>query len=134
MKKSIQTQIYENYVSKHPFLSQAEKPIVMSTPEDSANKWEKAYIEFLDLQVKAGTIKRYYFNRINFWIGPTVWYKPDFFILMPDGSIEIHEVKGHEKRVGVNKFKTAAGMHPWATWRMVTLKNGNWVETRTLKQ
>ena len=135
-RKPIGDRILEAYEEKHPnFLAKlpGTKRMKMEVPEDAANKWELAYRDFLDLQKKAGVIRHYEFNRIQFWIGPSLWYKPDFFVIMPNGSIEIHEVKGLERRAGINKFKSAAGMYRWATWRMVTKKNGVWTETRVME-
>ena len=53
-------------------------------------------------------------------------YTPDFFVLLSDGTIEFHEVKGSWKAPGQEdsrvKIKVAAEMFPWFVFRSVVVK------------
>lgn len=59
------------------------------------NRTEKAYANFLEGEKHAGRVVSWWFESIKVKIAEDVcWYSPDFLILRPDGTLELHEVKG----------------------------------------
>ena len=64
--------------------------------------------------------------------GPKNFYKPDFLLTLPDGSLQFIEVKGFHPnmRESQTKCKTAAGLTPWATFIWVTRQRGCWIEKK----
>ena len=69
-----------------------------------------------------GEISAYRFEPYWFGLANDCRYKPDFEVVMPDGGIEYHEVKGgYVREDGKIKFKVAGQMYPeyrwvWAQW------------------
>lgn len=60
-------------------------------------------------------------------------YTPDFVFLTADLLIVINEIKGgHAFRQDIEKFKTAAGLYPFFTWRLWDKENkdSEWVMKR----
>ena len=104
------------------------------------SKWEAAYAQHLDMLMAAGEIVGWWYEPIRVRLpGPRNFYKPDFLVQIAckpiSGSmagqhagIEIHEVKGWSKnrREGITKFKTAAGLNPWAVFILVRWEDGRW--------
>jgi hypothetical protein len=79
------------------------------------NKTEGAYQQHLDLLQKAGEIVWYRFEAVTLKLGPDVRYTPDFLIMLPDGQLEAHEVKGGWFRDDAKaKVRIAARMFPLA--------------------
>lgn len=62
------------------------------------NRGETLYAQHLDLRIKIGEIKRYWFEGINLRMAKRTWLKPDFLILMADNSLQLHDVKGAKKK------------------------------------
>ena len=92
--------------------------------------WEARYAQHLEILKRAGEIIDYWYEPIRFRLpGEANYYKSDFLIqfrspLAPGFYhkwIEVHEVKGWSKnrREGITKLKTAAGLNPWATFQLV---------------
>lgn len=92
------------------------------------NETEKRYASVLEMRVRAGEIKRWWFGSIVFRTGAgRTTYKPDFVVELPDYSIEVHEVKGaHVWDDAREKFKTAALLYRWARWIMLQWVDGEW--------
>lgn len=57
------------------------------------NKTEAAYANHLKAAAIAGEIACWWFECIGLKVAPNCHYYPDFMVMMPDGRIEIHEVK-----------------------------------------
>lgn len=59
---------------------------------------ERRYAEILELRVRAGEITSWQYEPLRVPVvvnGDKIWtYVPDFFITLPDGRTEVHEVKG----------------------------------------
>lgn len=53
-------------------------------------------------------------------------YTPDFLVQLPDGTLEIHELKGFRENAGVARFKAAAVIHLYLTFRLVEWKDNQW--------
>lgn len=50
---------------------------------------------------------------MKFRLADNTFYTPDFAVMMPDGQIEIHEVKGYWQDDARAKIKIAADMYPF---------------------
>lgn len=61
------------------------------------NQTEAAYAHLLEAQKRAGHITEYWYECVSLELGPeTRWY-PDFLVQLPDGELQLHEVKGRKK-------------------------------------
>lgn len=95
------------------------------------NKTEAAYAASLELRRIAGEILWYEFEAIKFRLAANTFYTPDFIIMLADGTLEAHEVKGHWEDDARVKIKVAADKFPL---RFVALKvvpkkdGGGWKE------
>jgi hypothetical protein len=59
------------------------------------NRTEKSYSVWLEGEKHAGRIQAWWFESLKVRIAQDAcWYTPDFMVLMPDGTLELHEVKG----------------------------------------
>lgn len=90
------------------------------------SKWEQQYAEHLELRRMAGQIRAWDYEPWRILIGVDAWYTPDFRLLMPDGSIHWHEVKGYRREAAIVRIKAAALAHPNETFVLVTKKGGQW--------
>lgn len=81
------------------------------------NRTEKAYAAWLEAEKHAGRIMTYWFEALKLKIAEgTCWYTPDFLVLMPDGTLELHEVKGSPRIFAEDakvKTKSAATQYPF---------------------
>lgn len=81
------------------------------------NKTEKAYSLYLESERQAGRIERFWFEAIKLKIADgTCFYTPDFLVLLPDGTLELHEVKGSPKIFQEDakvKVKSASTQYPF---------------------
>jgi hypothetical protein len=84
------------------------------------NKLEAEYAQLLQLRFKAGEILWYRFESWRFRLGNNAFYKPDFNVMLPDRTIEIHEVKGHWEHDALLRIKMAAEQFPFIRFIAVT--------------
>lgn len=77
------------------------------------NQTEKAYAVLLELRRVAGDIAQYDFQPEKLRLAKSTFYDPDFRVVLPDGTIEFHEVKGHWEDDARVKIKVAAELHPY---------------------
>lgn len=77
------------------------------------NKTEQAYAQYLFQLKAAGKVLWYKFEGIKFRLADNTWYTPDFAVMLPDGIIEIHEVKGHWTDDARVKIKVADDQYPF---------------------
>ncbi len=94
------------------------------------NKTEARYADHLELARVAGVVLEWRFEQFTLKLGPDLRYTPDFFVLVPDGFIELHEVKGPKKdkvtgkqtywaeEDGLVKIRSAAQQFQWFTFRL----------------
>ena len=93
------------------------------------NRTEAAYAHDLEWAKRAGTIAEYWFERIKLKLADNTFYTPDFFILKPDGTLEVHEVKGHWEDDARVKIKVAADQFPFefvAIYQIPKRDGGGW--------
>lgn len=84
------------------------------------NKLEAAYSVLLEAQQRNGKIVDWRFEKIKLGLAKESWYTCDFFVVLPDGLIEFHEVKGHWREAARVRIKVAAELYWCFTFRAVT--------------
>lgn len=81
-----------------------------------------------------------FFQQIKLRLADNTFYTPDFMVLMKDGSIEFHEVKGSWKAPNQDdskvKIKVAAEQHWWSKFvsveiKKIAKKHGGGIEVKT---
>lgn len=59
------------------------------------NKTEAAYAKHLELRKQAGEVLWYRFESLKVKVAEgRCWYTPDFVVMLSNGELELHEVKG----------------------------------------
>lgn len=78
------------------------------------NETEQAYAQHLDARKAAGEVAAYWFEGIRIKLpGERMFYTPDFFVLLADGFLELHEVKGYWEDTAKMRMKLAAQAYPF---------------------
>ncbi len=72
------------------------------------NKTEAAYAQKLELHKRAGEVLWYAFEGVTLKLADGCRYTPDFAVMLADGVIEMHEVKGYWTEDARAKIKVAA--------------------------
>lgn len=85
----------------------------------SMNATEAAYELVLRQQLHAGGIAWYAFETLKLRMADKTFWTPDFAVLMPDGSLELHEVKGHWEDDARVKVKVVAELFPFFDVKLV---------------
>lgn len=85
----------------------------------SMNKTEQAYALHLKQLLMAGEIEHYAFEPIKLRLAKATFYTPDFLVIR-EGMLELHEVKGFWEDDARVKIKVAAEQH-WM-YRFVAIK------------
>lgn len=68
------------------------------------NKGEARYAQYLDLQIRAGEVKRYWFEGITLRLADRTRFTVDFLVQLADDSLECRDVKGGKKKKGKPLF------------------------------
>lgn len=89
------------------------------------NKTERAYSELLDTR-KLIDVAAWWFESWTFKLAHDCRYTPDFAVLLRDGSIELHECKGHMEDDALVKLKVAARMLPFVVRLARIAEQGRW--------
>lgn len=76
------------------------------------NKTETAYAQYLEARKAAGEVLWYRFEGIKLRLADNTFYSPDFAVMLADGTLECHEVKGHWMDDARVKIKVAADQYP----------------------
>ena len=95
-----------------------------------ASRSEANYARYLDLQKKAGAIKK--------WEGQVKWplivdgqklctMIPDFLVYFPDGKTALVEVKGVSSAVYKLKVKLFRILHPNVDYRVIPAREALWL-------
>lgn len=85
------------------------------------NGAERKYDEVLNCRKLRGEIFWYAFEAITLVLAPDTRYTPDFIIMLADGTIEIHEVKGWMEEAAFVRLKVAASLFPFI-FRLVKIR------------
>jgi hypothetical protein len=72
------------------------------------NGTEKRYAQRLEHRRLTGDIAGYWFEAIKFRLADKTWYSPDFLVMLADGRLELHEVKGWMEEDANVKLKVTA--------------------------
>lgn len=95
------------------------------------NKTEAAYDKTLAARKHAGEVAWYRFEGIKLRLADNTFYTPDFAVMLADGAMECHEVKGFWQDDARAKIKIAADQYPFR-FIAVTAKpkkdGGGWKE------
>lgn len=86
------------------------------------SKLEERYAAYLELRVHAKEILGYAYEPLRLRLADGTYYKPDFLVWFPDGTIAIHEVKGFWREAAKVRFRVAKDRHPWFTFVVVERK------------
>jgi hypothetical protein len=82
------------------------------------NRTEAAYAEHLE-RIKGTVIAWYRFEGVKLRLADNTFYTPDFAVMLMDGTMECHEIKGFWRDDAKVKIKVAAEMYPF---RFLALK------------
>lgn len=85
----------------------------------TANKTEAAYGALLEQRRIAGEVAWYRFEGLKLRLADNTFYTPDYAVMLSDGTIECHEVKGFWQDDARVKIKVAADQYPF---RFVAVK------------
>lgn len=83
-------------------------------PKGKMNKTEEQYARILEQRKMCGEILWYKFEGMKFMLADNTSYTPDFCVLMKDGQMQMHEVKGYWLDDARVKIKVAAAQFPFA--------------------
>ena len=89
------------------------------------NKLEAAYAGMLSVRQSIGEIAWFAYEGMTFKLAPDTRYTPDFAVMLPDGTIELHETKGFMRDDAAVKIKCAAEMFPFS-FVLVTKDKSGW--------
>ncbi len=76
------------------------------------NKTEASYGAHLETLKAAGDVIWFKFEGCKFRLADNTFYTPDFMVMVADGTIEAHEVKGYWEDAARIKIKVAASLYP----------------------
>ena len=96
------------------------------------SRWESEYTNYLTIRKLSGEISDFIYSPFKIILGDRLTYLPDFLVILPNGTHQIHEVKGFQREDSVVKFKAAAAKYPFWEFMMVSKVGGNWQLTRVL--
>lgn len=77
------------------------------------NKTEAAYQEYLQDRQFVGHIAWFKFEGIKLRLADNTFYTPDFAVMLANGEMQLHEVKGFWTDDAKVKTKVAASMYPF---------------------
>ncbi|MGN6121698.1 MAG: hypothetical protein ACTHOJ_01950 [Sphingomonas oligoaromativorans] len=92
------------------------------------NQTEERYARVLEARKIAGEVAWYAFEGIKFRLADNTFYTPDFAVMLTDGALEAHEVKGHWEDDARVKIKVAASLYPirFIAVQAPKRKGGDW--------
>lgn len=95
------------------------------------NKTEAEYASLLELRRRAGEVVWYAYEAITLRLADGARYTPDFAVMLADGQMELHEVKGHWAEAALVRIKVAAELFPFrflAVEKLPKKNGGGWKE------
>lgn len=72
------------------------------------NGSEQRYAQHLDYRIRKGEIVAYWFEPLKFRLADKTWYAVDFLVMLADGLLELHELKGFLEDDAAVKMKVQA--------------------------
>ena len=94
------------------------------------NKTEAEYNAHLEALKTAGEIVWFKFEGMKFRLADNTFFTPDFAVMLADGQLQAHEVKGHWEDDARVKVKVAAALYPIqfiAVQKRAKKNGGGWV-------
>lgn len=91
------------------------------------NKTEAKYAVQLECRKRAGEVAWFLFEPCSLRLADSTQYRPDFLVMLADGRLEVHEVKGHWEDDARVKIKVAAERFPFV-FRAIRWVKGQWEE------
>ncbi len=85
--------------------------------KEGMNQWETDYAAILESKRATGEVVLYRYEAVKLRLADKTFYTCDFMVMLPDGVIEFHEVKGHWEEDARLKIKLAAEQFPEFTFR-----------------
>ena len=89
------------------------------------NRTEAAYSLLLKVRQDAGEVEWWKFEAVKLRLADATFYTPDFAVMLANGQLEMHEVKGFWQDDARVKVKVAASLYPFR-FVAVTHKRGGW--------
>jgi hypothetical protein len=83
------------------------------TAKRAMNRTEAQYASKLELRRRVGDIAWYVYEGITLRLGDDCRYTPDFAVMLQNGELELHEVKGFWRDDARVKVRAAASMYPF---------------------
>lgn len=77
------------------------------------NKTEQAYEALLKDWQQSGIVAWYKFEGVKLRLADNTFYTPDFAVMLANGQMEMHEVKGFWQDDARAKIKVAADLYPF---------------------
>lgn len=96
------------------------------------NKIECQYAEQLKLRQHAGDVEWYAYEAVKLRLANNTFYTPDFLVMLANGDLEVHEVKGRKgdgyyaQEDAKIKIKVAAAMYPFLFRIVWPMKGNGW--------
>lgn len=82
-------------------------------PRDGMNGLERRYSVHLEFRRLQGEVMWWKFHALKLRLANDTFYETDFFLMLPDGLMEVHETKGWWRDDARVKIKVAASMYPF---------------------
>ena len=115
-----------NLSNSHSAKGRLPKDCFVGYDVERMNGLEAKYAAHLETMRRAGKILLWRFESVKFRLADRTWYTPDFYIMRPDGTIEIHETKGWMEEDANIKIKTVAELFPEFLFVLVKWSNNTW--------
>lgn len=93
------------------------------------NKLEAQYAGLLEQRRIIGEVEWFSFDAIKIRLADNTFYTPDFLVMLADGTLEVHEVKGFWEDDARVKIKVAADKFPFrfiAVMKKSNKSGGGW--------
>lgn len=93
------------------------------------NKLESSYEKYLEERKQLGEVLWYKFESMKFRLADNCFYTPDFAVLLANGEMEMHEVKGMWRDDAKVKVKIASEEYPFrfiAVFAEAKKNGGGW--------
>jgi hypothetical protein len=90
-------------------------------PRGQMNKLECEYAERLKLRERAGEVEWFAYEAVKLRLANNTFYSPDFLVMLANGDMEVHEVKGFWEDDARVKIKVAASIYPF---RFIAVSKG----------
>jgi hypothetical protein len=92
-------------------------------PSPYANGLEADYAALLEVRKRAGELHDWRYQPLRLILADRTTYEPDFLVIAPDLTLELHETKGWFRDDARVKVKVVARLFPWFKIVIVTRKS-----------